>query len=1153
MQDTNLFKRHEQAVAELILGAKQNLTAPSGSQVFHSDLSDPDNDVTTVVGPAAGAAGVAQWVGDTTAPGVPTGITATSKQGIVYATWDGTLDGGIPEDFGQVNLLVGGTPVGHLVRAGTLPVDGLTAGATVQVTATAQDLARAQDGTLAPNVSAACDPVTVTVESAVSQADLDNAQAQIDQAKLDITTAQDAADNALTKATTANTTAGQAAATATAAKPLIQSDVPTTDEQVQDRLWIDTAARTYAWTGAANSSTSTESVDGVVQRTNLLQHPQGGAAWFTKNNAGTGTIAVTPPAGCAHAFSYTTSIYPWMGDPTTLINGTVYTLHMWAKSSTAGWAHFGQYSTDTVQQVVPLTADNWTEITYTFTAKQTATSGVGFGIDATASTTLSIADPILEAASTVGPYFDGDTSSTAANTPKRWDGSQWSPVTDGTAVQAAQDAATAQTTANTAQSTATAAQAAASQAQSAADAAAQDAEDKSAAAQQAAITAAAADATAKADAAQAAATTAAAQDAQAKADAAKAAAISSASADAQAKANAAEEAAKTAAAADAAAKAQAAQSAAQAAAAQDAKAKADAAQAAANSYADQLHDALASTLADFTDETTQNFSTLQNQVDGAIDTWYLDGVPTLSDAPASDWTDEATRAQHEGDLYFDKQSGKSYRFFKNGDTWAWTLVQDTDITKALADAADAQDTADSKRRVFVVQPTPPYDTGDLWTQGSGGNLMRCKTGRGSGSYVAADWELATKYTDDTVAYLAQQKATDAATAATAAQTTADGKNAVFTQTSEPNHAGLVQGDLWRVLTVMADGSRRVTGQQVWNGTAFVADQMVADSILVPGSAGTVSIADGAITTPKLLAGKIDANTVLASDSVTAAKISATTEMLTKILSARKIIADDIDVGSLAAAIVTSKLFRTSPTVGNSTNGQGLIVDSDGLRAYDSAGNETVNLNGPDANITSATIRSAPSGARTEMNDYGFYQIDSSGNNLVEIGSNVPNGFRVRNPYTNSMQTLSQLAFGGTYFQEYNSSINVVCGNGDFGAWWNYASWGSITATTSHFMVIWNGWGAKNGSDYGGTIALNINLHTAATTEGWNGSGLFWGPASTCYVTVGNPATPNGSYVGMDIVHVTPGVTYYPFFSWRGVSGDGGNLKITGRVCTILPI
>ena len=86
--------------------------------------------------------------------------------------------------------------------------------------------------------------------------------------------------------------------------------------------------------------------------------------------------------------------------------------------------------------------------------------------------------------------------------------------------------------------------------------------------------------------------------------------------------------------------------------------------------------------------------------------------------------------------------------------WGWTLVQDTDITKAMKAAENAQDTADHKRRVFVTKPQPPYDIGDLWSQGEseGGDILTCTVSRAKGaSYVQSDWQKLNKYTDDTKA------------------------------------------------------------------------------------------------------------------------------------------------------------------------------------------------------------------------------------------------------------------------------------------------------------------------------------------------------------------------------------------------------------------
>ena len=145
---------------------------------------------------------------------------------------------------------------------------------------------------------------------------------------------------------------------------------------------------------------------------------------------------------------------------------------------------------------------------------------------------------------------------------------------------------------------------------------------------------------------------------------------------------------------------------------------------------------------------TTDINNLQSQIDGQIETFFYDYEPTLQNIPASEWTTNEERKKHEGDLFYWKSRGYAYRFMQDGATWKWQLVQDTDITLALAAAEKAQDTADHKRRVFVVQPEPPYDIGDLWTQGSNGDLMRCKVSRASGSYSVDDWEKASKYTDD---------------------------------------------------------------------------------------------------------------------------------------------------------------------------------------------------------------------------------------------------------------------------------------------------------------------------------------------------------------------------------------------------------------------
>ena len=154
---------------------------------------------------------------------------------------------------------------------------------------------------------------------------------------------------------------------------------------------------------------------------------------------------------------------------------------------------------------------------------------------------------------------------------------------------------------------------------------------------------------------------------------------------------------------------------------------------------------------------SQVIADLQNQVDGAIETWFYEGVPTLKNAPASSWTTDKDKDTHLGDLYYDNKTGKAYRFAKDVNTYKWTVITDTDIAKALSDAAKAQETADGKMKVFSAQPIPPYQLGDIWvnaTYPTDGNIykneiLRCQTAKAKGSsFAIADWTKASKYTDD---------------------------------------------------------------------------------------------------------------------------------------------------------------------------------------------------------------------------------------------------------------------------------------------------------------------------------------------------------------------------------------------------------------------
>lgn len=208
---------------------------------------------------------------------------------------------------------------------------------------------------------------------------------------------------------------------------------------------------------------------------------------------------------------------------------------------------------------------------------------------------------------------------------------------------------------------------------------------------------------------------------------------------------------------------------------------------------------------------------LQSQIDGQIETWFYDHEPSLQNEPAVNWTTNEQRKEHEGDLYFWKSTGYSYRFLQDGATWKWQIVQDTDISKALAAAEKAQDTADHKRRVFVVTPQPPYDIGDLWVQGETGDIMRCCVSKSdSAAYETSDWEKASKYTDDTRANEVQK---ELETVNKDLQNQIDGKIETHNQATDPSAEWTTDelkqkhiGDLWY-------NSKEETTQR-WNGTVW---------------------------------------------------------------------------------------------------------------------------------------------------------------------------------------------------------------------------------------------------------------------------------------------------------------------------------------------
>lgn len=185
---------------------------------------------------------------------------------------------------------------------------------------------------------------------------------------------------------------------------------------------------------------------------------------------------------------------------------------------------------------------------------------------------------------------------------------------------------------------------------------------------------------------------------------------------------------------------------------------------------------------------------LVDQIDSNITYYKGNYVPTLENEPASEWTTDELKNNHLGDLFYNTETGIAYRFVKDGVVYKWeeesndvaeaielaenaiaqaTAAQNTansaqsiatgaqntaegaqttannalsTANNAQSSANNAQSSANSKRRVFVTEPVPPYDVGDLWTDGD--DIFVCKTEKTEGeTFSQDDWENSNNYAE----------------------------------------------------------------------------------------------------------------------------------------------------------------------------------------------------------------------------------------------------------------------------------------------------------------------------------------------------------------------------------------------------------------------
>ena len=142
----------------------------------------------------------------------------------------------------------------------------------------------------------------------------------------------------------------------------------------------------------------------------------------------------------------------------------------------------------------------------------------------------------------------------------------------------------------------------------------------------------------------------------------------------------------------------------------------------------------------------QTIPDLQNQIDGAIQSWDGSEEPTLENYPANEWTTDTEKARHVGDTYYQNTGDGLYtwKFVKNDDgTYGWQKVADSDTAALEQDIRELAGIVGTKNSIHYTDnvPTPPYIINDIWIK-TDGTMYTCIAQRDEGQVGGvADWEV----------------------------------------------------------------------------------------------------------------------------------------------------------------------------------------------------------------------------------------------------------------------------------------------------------------------------------------------------------------------------------------------------------------------------
>lgn len=111
-----------------------------------------------------------------------------------------------------------------------------------------------------------------------------------------------------------------------------------------------------------------------------------------------------------------------------------------------------------------------------------------------------------------------------------------------------------------------------------------------------------------------------------------------------------------------------------------------------------------------------NLEDLMNQTDGMIENWF--GHEYEMEPLMNSWATNEEKDRHLGDTFTDIDNLVCYKFVKNGSTYYWRLIDESEYpaaVMALINSLNAMSVADGKCTTFYQSEIPaPCYTGDIW-------------------------------------------------------------------------------------------------------------------------------------------------------------------------------------------------------------------------------------------------------------------------------------------------------------------------------------------------------------------------------------------------------------------------------------------------------